>query len=388
MNGITFSRKQLYDLVWSNSLVSLAKVYNISDNGLRKACKRMEIPLPDIGHWNKVKAGKKVIIKPFLDKVVGQQQLILSLRNEGENATKDRLSPQLTLQRLIEADESIDLVIKKQLSSPDPLVKQAQHAFLSESEVFVLGDLRSTRSGSLEISVSPDLVERSLRIMDVFIKAMRQRGHDFFCEDGYYKVSVSGEAIGMALKERQNVIIAKDRLHSRTYKANGHLTFKFEQSFLSTVCQDGKKQKIEQQLPKLISRLELMAQRLRRKREENERMVARIKEEERIRKQRDERKKLEIRSFRQLAKDASRWKEAQIIREYLNQREHDALDENIMTEEMTAWLEWARKKVDWYDPMVGANDEWLNDTNPNMIMREDDTHRMSNHWPNQRDSDW
>ena len=99
---MVFSRKDLYDLVWSDSLTALSKKYNISDNSLRKVCKRMDIPLPDQGHWNKIKAGKKTRVKPFSATSDGEQQLSISLRVEGENAIEDGLSPQLALQRSIE----------------------------------------------------------------------------------------------------------------------------------------------------------------------------------------------------------------------------------------------------------------------------------------------
>ena len=43
------TRKQLYELVWSKSLTQLSKELEISDNGLRKICKKFDIPLPKMG---------------------------------------------------------------------------------------------------------------------------------------------------------------------------------------------------------------------------------------------------------------------------------------------------------------------------------------------------
>jgi hypothetical protein len=378
-----FSRKDLYDLVWSDSLTTLSKKYNISDNGLRKACIRMSIPLPDQGHWNKVKAGKKVEIKPFAEKSDSEQQLHLSLRVEGENAIEDGLSPQVALQRSIETDPSIDLVVKDSLINPDPLVVKARQAFASKKEYIDQDDLRSIYTQNLRISVSVGLIERSLLIMDTFIKAMRTRGHDFLLKDGNYKVVIAGEAIDMTLKEARNVVIGNDRWQTRTFKANGSLIFQFEHGYTTTSCKDGKLQKVEQQLSKLISKLELMGEHLRKEHEEWEKRRARMAEEKRIRNEREQRKKLEIKSFQQLARDASRWKESQVLREYIDQRERDALAENNMSEEMAAWLDWARKKVDWYDPTVGSDDEWLEGIAPETIMTQNDSGRNTGLWSNQ-----
>jgi hypothetical protein len=46
MDDINFTREQVYKLVWSKPLSKLAREFSISDNGLRKICKRMNIPLP------------------------------------------------------------------------------------------------------------------------------------------------------------------------------------------------------------------------------------------------------------------------------------------------------------------------------------------------------
>ena len=62
---ITFERQALYEEVWSTPLTQLAKKYGLSDNGLRKVCKAMGIPLPIQGHWAKVAAGHKVQKTPL-----------------------------------------------------------------------------------------------------------------------------------------------------------------------------------------------------------------------------------------------------------------------------------------------------------------------------------
>jgi hypothetical protein len=52
------SRKELYELVWSEPMKILAPRFGISDVALRKTCARAEIPTPGAGHWAKKAAGK------------------------------------------------------------------------------------------------------------------------------------------------------------------------------------------------------------------------------------------------------------------------------------------------------------------------------------------
>lgn len=55
-----FERIKLYEEVWSDPVVAVAKRYGISDVGLRKICKRLGVPMPPAGHWAKVKAGRSM----------------------------------------------------------------------------------------------------------------------------------------------------------------------------------------------------------------------------------------------------------------------------------------------------------------------------------------
>jgi hypothetical protein len=57
---IRLTRKELYDKVWAQPVHTLAKEYGISDVGLKKICKRRDIPTPGLGYWAKVAHGKRV----------------------------------------------------------------------------------------------------------------------------------------------------------------------------------------------------------------------------------------------------------------------------------------------------------------------------------------
>jgi hypothetical protein len=60
-----FSRQELYDLVWSEPMKTLAARFNLSDVGLAKACKKANIPRPPRGYWAKLAAGKRVSKTPL-----------------------------------------------------------------------------------------------------------------------------------------------------------------------------------------------------------------------------------------------------------------------------------------------------------------------------------
>jgi len=59
-DAITFEREALYAEVWTDAVSTVSKRYGLSDNGLRKICKKLGVPLPPLGYWAKLRAGQKV----------------------------------------------------------------------------------------------------------------------------------------------------------------------------------------------------------------------------------------------------------------------------------------------------------------------------------------
>lgn len=49
----SFTREELYELVWPKPMSKLAKELGVSGVGLAKACKRIGIPVPGLGYWTK-----------------------------------------------------------------------------------------------------------------------------------------------------------------------------------------------------------------------------------------------------------------------------------------------------------------------------------------------
>src|SRR5207249_2416536 len=56
-----FTRKELYDLVWSLPMRTVAASVGISDVALAKQCKKANIPVPSRGYWACKQAGKPTI---------------------------------------------------------------------------------------------------------------------------------------------------------------------------------------------------------------------------------------------------------------------------------------------------------------------------------------
>jgi hypothetical protein len=76
-----FTRQELYDLVWSEPVQSLAKRLSISDRGLAKVCVAANIPVPARGYWAKLQAGRRATRFPLPDRAFGQSDTVPVRRN-------------------------------------------------------------------------------------------------------------------------------------------------------------------------------------------------------------------------------------------------------------------------------------------------------------------
>ncbi len=57
---LQMDRAALFERVWTTPVVKVAEEWGISDGGLAKACRRLQVPLPPRGHWAKLEAGRRV----------------------------------------------------------------------------------------------------------------------------------------------------------------------------------------------------------------------------------------------------------------------------------------------------------------------------------------
>jgi hypothetical protein len=64
-----YNRGEIYEAIWTEPIQHVAKRYKISDVGLAKVCKRLNIPRPGRGYWAIKAAGKPLPRRPSLPKL-------------------------------------------------------------------------------------------------------------------------------------------------------------------------------------------------------------------------------------------------------------------------------------------------------------------------------
>jgi len=97
--SVNLGREELYELVWSEPMVRLAKRFALTDVALAKTCKRMGIPVPPRGYWRRKETGYRVgrpalpSLKPGMTR-----QVELRLREAAESTVD--MDPEVGAQRL------------------------------------------------------------------------------------------------------------------------------------------------------------------------------------------------------------------------------------------------------------------------------------------------
>ena len=95
MERVTLTREESYDLVWSEPTQVLAHRYGISDVALAKWCRRLRIPKPGRGYWQRKRAKKRLTRPPFPSLPPNQTDVPTSvtLGSEFDRASEEPAGP-------------------------------------------------------------------------------------------------------------------------------------------------------------------------------------------------------------------------------------------------------------------------------------------------------
>ena len=169
---LRYERAKLYEEVWAEAVTTVAKRYGISDVALRKICRKLAVPLPPLGYWAKIAAGKKLPTPP-LPKYSGPAEIVRQRYVSDEPVEPD--PEHLVARREFEARPENRIVVAETLDRPHALVAATERAFRKPKHRN-LGNQPMTEQRALAISVSEASLPRALRIMDALVKALDARG--------------------------------------------------------------------------------------------------------------------------------------------------------------------------------------------------------------------
>lgn len=221
--------------------------------------------------------------------------------------------------------------------------------------------------------ISSEGLERVYRILDALFKAVEQLGGEVYDnlvmrirEDSVHiKFAEGQDKIPHALSrqearllveyndaKKQGRYASRPQIKKYDYVYNGKLRIIFSDG---KYIRDSSQVNIEEKLDEILIRLYENSEENRIAREKREEAHRQYLEEQRRKEEIQQRYEKEVDNTVALVNQAKDYEIACQIRNYI----FALCKEGELTEEKSKWIEWARKKADWYDPTVAREDEYL-----------------------------
>ncbi|MRS01725.1 hypothetical protein EG832_00620 [bacterium] len=330
---IFLKREELYKMVWSEPVSRLARRYGLSDRGLGKICKRLEIPVPGRGYWQMKKKGLKIPVPPLRPtKKINATGAYIHRKSkpqrdgEEDHATCDLITAEKMPENKITVPLSLD--------SPHNLIVITQRSLIG-AKVDERGLKQPRARGCLDIQVGQHSIDRAMLIMDTLVKALETRGFDISVNKEppfSTTILILDESIEIALNEGLNrterkltaaQMKEKEKrpwMYGRQeydYSPNGilYLRIKNDDSLnIRKTWSDGTRQRLEDCLNSFIEGLAKAAIAIKHLRTEREQRELRWQEERRKREEAERVRREEEEKLKDLEREIASWQRSQQIR--------------------------------------------------------------------------
>lgn len=388
--SIQFERNSLYEEVWSIPLTQLGKKYGLSDNGMRKICIALNIPLPKAGHWAKIAAGHQIARAPLPEKskntiyvsnpkpakVQSQEgiddEIWLNQHESFESDTLNRvvvefqpkkfhtllLETHSELKKKVKESENLIIEAQKEANRPKgrqwkPNVRSLGLSYFERS-----GQLLELHRWGMPLKLTTKTWERGLAIMNTLFVAAEKRGFEILKANQSNKLSFKldgGEVyIRMSEKLKQSIQTSKDASNIKV--PTGILRFHISVGGYNEIeIAETSKIPLEENLNQAFCRIYKLIIKSRAHLRELQEWHRKYKEEEQQREQQERVRQEELRiqaiesnNRNNLLKDAIDWQNAELIYRYVNHL--NAIDNIKENAQFIEWKKWALLVANELDP--------------------------------------
>lgn len=415
---VKLTRKQLYDEIWALSVAGVARKYNLNYGKLIATCKAENVPFPSSGYWTRKNMGKDVSNEVVELSGIAETEIPL-ITNDATIKRIKKAKAEIIGNVQAEIKEDVEVVEEElQQNKAENIYRWSDGIleFLDETErnkvlelAYNLQINQNTRLHKTLVQYKKDIADyktrlkeaqsrqyynprynkpenepeffkemsdesmsRAIAILDTVFKAIEALGGSINSD---LSVKIKNDIVRFRMAESQDQVkheltkqeaqalvkynddvknhrwASKPQIRKYDKVYNGKLRIVFgERSYI----RDSESEKLEERLGDILITLYEKAEENRITREAREEAERKRAEEARRREENRQRKEQEIRLVKELVNKAEDYRIAKEIREYI-QAMIESENEDITPE----WIEWAKKKADWYDPSVATEDEYL-----------------------------
>jgi hypothetical protein len=252
------------------------------------------------------------------------------------------------------------LIVPKRLNSPDPFILKAKATLAKRIRHYQWDGFVCTDVYEPDIKVTLKHADRSLRIMDTLLKCCLARGYRIEHEFSFSRVYLRKDYMKIKIREIRKQIVQKGSENPK-YEPTGILEFSLD-NYRNCKWRDGRV-KLEDQILKILSTMEFEVNELNEIWDANARRKQQLEESTYLKELKENYCKQDMNEFKNLLLTAKRWKDAQLLREYLKEIE----ESSTSSPELDYWLHWANDKLTWYDPNLNIMDGISNNSDQNSL---------------------
>lgn len=385
---VTLRRDKLYEELWSDYIVNIAKKYGLSENTIRQAYKLMDIPKPAMNYWKPFFAGQNPPKLPLPNSDVPES--LTAFHSVGAISEELHEKPLLSFLSEETRVQIITVAASIQINSSKmhPAIKKNQTDINRWAKNHSRDEKRTRKRDPYYNSIpegepplfrdiSNETRPRVYALFNELFYAIEQLGGKV---NDDFSVMILGERVTFKIYEDETQVIhvktpdelkeiekyekdvrlhnwaSKPQIRKYDYLFNGKLRLTV---FDKQVYKDTDKNVLENQLGNILIALYEKSEVNRQERLKREERIRKEEEAKRLRDQRRELRNEEIKKVNGLCNAADDYDKACKIRAYVS-----AVSEKPdLGKQEKEWIDWALQKADWFDPTISREDVLLGKRN-------------------------
>lgn len=173
MDKTEFTRRDLYELVWSVPMREAAKTLETNAWYLPYLCKRHQVPRPETGYWTKRRLGHPYT-RPDLPPGEPEDVIVHKLRPKKPDILDATFRAKVDALLAREMDPSMTVEVVRELENPHPLVADARQR-LNKAQPNYTGAVGF--DGRFSVRVTSGQAARALLLLETLARACEKRGY-------------------------------------------------------------------------------------------------------------------------------------------------------------------------------------------------------------------
>ena len=376
-----YDRQTLYEEVWSEPVYKVAKRYGISNVAIAKTCKKMRIPMPGKGYWNKILAGHELEKAPLpeYEKCPRIQKYYPGFDIDVPQDMPARLVPEafaleeqlLQKEALPEMKVSFNPDIRLTNQFVLNTKRNLEESMKRINNHYDFGRCTSGRDEAFSMQIGPASIPRAIAILQTLCDALEKRGYPVGIEPGHeYNIGqyINGRPkkvilpvcaniletrIFCQITETSNKVNTTEIEKKRTYQdykyvPTGKLCFEItnhpSHSHARNRWHDGKMIKVEDQINDIIVNMIRISTSTKESKAWAEVESKKRAIEEAERKLQEQKKRMDKIRLDHLSQETERYVRYKQIKEYfetITAEGKNRLGESYPGSDFSKWVEWA-----------------------------------------------